>query len=246
MQGIEDIVEEENGDGKVNHIYLMPFPRKEFALYVDSLPADEKTEEAYQELKERIDDLVNSKNPLKRFAGKIVEDKINDLAVESQLVRAMHNGKPVVIHYPTEMYALDAYVQYDCILQGLMKKAKLEMAINIGGSVVSAIFQQWWILLGSMPMLSKQWREGRAYETLLVDGWNSIPWDECGDDELIELNKSDECQVPISFKKDERLQGIVDYLTLPEGRIRRYRDLIRFCGKDENLKEFTDFYNNWA
>ena len=223
-----------------NHIYLLPFPRGEYDLYAEPVPPETEYEQKMGELEKQVEAMASSKKVLERIVG----DALGDFVLESALVKAAHNGREIVIHHPDSISPLDAYVRYEHTLSQLRKKNAAETLMTLGGGILGMFFGEFFIPLILAPYLAQGWRRKRAYEMLIERAGNALPLDEddasAGDGASVRKGK----EAQVRFEKDARLQRVVDYLTLPQGRLRRFKDLITFCDTDEELKGFAAFYRS--
>ena len=225
-----ETADDAGGREKANHIYLMPFPRGEYDIYVVPVPEEGEKEQKLSELEEKVREMGRSKKILERILAGAVEDFI----VESSLVKAVHNDYPILVHHPEGMHPLDAFVRYEDVLTRLQKKNRVEFLTTVGGGVLSMFFGEWFFPLMLGPYAAKRWRRERAYELLLELGDEVICWEE--------ESTTPPDGAKLWFESDGRLKRISDYLTLSDGRVRRYKNLIKFCKQNVELEEFGEFY----
>lgn len=225
-----------------NHIYLMPFPRGEYDLYAEPVPPETEYERKMSDLEKQVEAMASSKKVLERIVG----DTLGDFVLESALVKAAHNGREVVIHHPESMSPLDAYVRYEHTLSQLRKRNSAETLMTLGGGILGMFFGEFFIPLILAPYLAQGWRRKRAYEMLIERAEKALPMDDDGGCTTAGASAKKGKAAQVRFEADGTLQAVVDYLALPQGRLRRYKDLIAFCDADEELKGFAAFYKGKA
>lgn len=227
---------------KVNHIYLMPFPRKEdYDLFVQAVPGEGEIEENFREIEEKVKALIESDRVERQIFGNI----LGEFILEKDLVKVVQNKYDVVIHYPSQLEELDAFERFKGYLTWLKERNVVQFLMKISGGALGTLFGQWYMPVVLGPHIMKDWRATRAYDVLLARGDDAVEW-ELPDEEEPEVEKQVKPMHAdtrdVRFKGDARLTQILDWLTLPEGKRRRHNSLIRYCGKHEDLKEFVDFY----
>ena len=231
---------------KVNHIYLMPFPRKEdYDLFVQAVPPESEIDAKFKEIEGKVEALIRSERLEKQVAGAI----LGEFILENDLVKVVHNKYDVVIHYPSQLEELDAFERVKECLTWIKERNVVQFLMKIGGGAVSTLFGQWYMPIVLGPHIAKDWRATRAYDVLLARGDDAVKW-KISDDRELETEKHVE-QISadtrdVRFEEDTHLTQILEWLTLPEGKRRRHNSLIRYCVKHEDLKEFVEFYKGRA
>lgn len=231
---------------KVNHIYLMPFPRKEdYALLVQPVPPEGEMDEKFSEIEKTVEALIKSKKIEKQVAGSI----LGEFILENDLVKVINNKYAVVIHYPSQLEELDAFERFKECLTWLKEKNVVQFLATIGGGALGTLFGQWYLPVVLGPHIAKGWRATRAYDVLLAGGEKAVEW-EIPEGAAPETKEQDARAVngtrEVRFETDNRLTRILDWLTLPDGKRRRHNSLIRYCGMQEDLKGFEEFYKSRA
>ncbi len=227
-----------------NHIYLMPFPRKEdYALLVQPVPPEGEIEEKFSEIEKTVEALIKSKKIGRQLAGTI----LGEFILESDLVKVINNKYDVVIHYPSQLEELDAFERFKECLIWLKEKNVVQFLMTIGGGTLGTLFGQWYLPVVLGPHIAKGWRETRAYDVLLVAGDRVVEW-ESPEGAMPGTKEQDTGRGvrEVRFETEGRLTQILDWLTLPDGKRRRHNSLIRYCGMHEDLKEFEEFYRSRA
>lgn len=231
---------------KVNHIYLMPFPRKEdYDIFVQPVPPEGEIDKKFREIEEMVKALIESDRVEKQIPGAILSEFI----LESELVKVVHNKYDVVIHYPSQLEELDAFERFKDSLNMLRDRSVVEFLMTIGGGAVGTLMGQLYVPVMLGPRIARGWRTTRAYDVLLTQGDEGVKWESAIDGDSGKGEQDEPALTDtrdVRFEEDTRLTQILDWLTLPAGKRRRHNSLIRYCGKHEDLKEFEEFYRGRA
>lgn len=231
---------------ETNHIYLVPFPRREdYALLVQPVPPEGEIEEKFSEIEKTVEALIKSKKIERQVAGSI----LGEFILENDLVKVINNKYDIVIHYPSQLEELDAFERFKECLTGLKERNVMQFLMTIGGGALGTLFGQWYLPIALGPHIAKGWRATRAYDVLLAGGEKAVEW-EIPETTVPGTEEQDRSAAQgareVRFETDGRLTQILDWLTLPEGKRRRHNSLIRYCGMHEDLKGFEEFYKSRA